>query len=930
MVLANKTNYADVAKQVDGLKKKKEKNKSSFFGKRIKVNREGNKQQNPDLDQNKKEEEKIQKEKKAAEKEMQKQKEKERQERLEAKRKTKEQKIKEREKQKAEREKERAKALEAKRKAKEDKQKEKERLAKEKEEQQRKEQEQREKEQAKELELKRQAEEAEKREKERLAKEREEKLKKERKMREKRKLELEKERQRQIELKKKAEKEERIKREKLEQERIKEKERLAKEKEEQQRKEQEQREKERAKELELKRKAEEEKIEEKERIEKDREEQRKKMEAEKLKQAELERQAVREEMQKQKEKERQERLEAKRKAKEEKIKEREKKKAEKEKEKAKALEAKKKAKEEKQKEKKRIAKEKEEQQRKEQEQKEKERAKELELKRQAEEAEKRKLELMKLKEQKQVFDQSKIEVVKTMDREVINLRDENELSKVVDDIYEGDVIYERTGFGWKGLGSRRIIFDDNLKQYVYEIIEPKLSDDEEKLKDRLVHLFRTRAEVDVSHLQNKMKMEILEKTLNDLIDKYRIEMNPKSKEKIYYYIYQDFVGFGKIDIPMHDEGIEDISCDGVDIPIFIYHKNLESIRTNIIFRNPDELDSFVIKLSQMCGKQISVYEPVVDGKLDDGSRLQVTLGKTITKDSTFTIRRFREDPLTPVDLIENNTMDLDMAAYFWLIIEKGASVLFCGGTASGKTTMLNALSLFLPNSYKIVSVEDTREINLPHENWIAGTTRTGFSSSEIGKTGKDIDMFDLLRVALRQRPKAIIVGEVRGKEAYTLFQAMTTGHLSYSTVHASDMHSLIQRLESPPISLPRSLLTSLDMVVFLNSLTIEGKPVRRITNVTEIIKLDPETNRLVTVSPFYWISEVEDKFENTGGSKILNKIKLENMWTDEKLENELDARKKVLKWMIKNKLRSYSEVGKTISEFYNNRKEFLKKIGVSK
>ena len=246
----------------------------------------------------------------------------------------------------------------------------------------------------------------------------------------------------------------------------------------------------------------------------------------------------------------------------------------------------------------------------------------------------------------------------------------------------------------------------------------------------------------------------------------------------------------------------------------------------------------------MCGKQISVYEPVVDGKLFDGSRLQCTLGKTITKNSTFTIRRFREDPLTPIDLIKNNTMSIEMAAYFWMTIEKGASVLFCGGTASGKTTALNALSLFLPFSYKIVSVEDTREINLPHENWIAGTTRTGFSSSEQSKTGKDIDMFDLIRVALRQRPRAIIVGEVRGREAYSLFQAMTTGHLSYSTVHASDMHSLIQRLESPPIELPRALLTSLDLVVFLNSLTVKGKPVRRITNVTEIIKLDPETNRL--------------------------------------------------------------------------------------
>jgi len=191
-------------------------------------------------------------------------------------------------------------------------------------------------------------------------------------------------------------------------------------------------------------------------------------------------------------------------------------------------------------------------------------------------------------------------------------------------------------------------------------------------------------------------------------------------------------------------------------------------------------------------------------------------------------------------------------------------------------------------------------------------------------------MYDLIRVALRQRPKAIIVGEVRGREAYTMFQAMTTGHLSYSTVHASDMHTLIQRLESPPINLPRSLLTSLDLVVFLNSFTVDGKPVRRITNVTEIIKLDPETSRLVTVSPFYWVSEIDDRFENNGGSKILNKIKLENMWSDKKLQQEIKNRKKIINWMIKNKIRSYKEVGKIISEYHNDPKSVLEKIEDSK
>ena len=490
----------------------------------------------------------------------------------------------------------------------------------------------------------------------------------------------------------------------------------------------------------------------------------------------------------------------------------------------------------------------------------------------------------------------------------------------------GKVLSEKTGFGWKGLGSRKIIFDDKLKENCYIVIEPELNEEERKIKDRLIYYFRIRADTDVFGMEYQTKKVYLEETLNKIIKEKHIKLKEESKDKVFYYIFQEFIGYGKIDILMTDSGIEDISCDGIGVPIFIYHKDFESIRTNIIYTDADELNSFVVKLSQLCGKQISVYSPIVDGKLGDGSRLQTTLGNTITRYSTFTIRRFREDPLTPIDLIENNTMSIDMAAYFWMVIERGTSILFCGGTASGKTTALNALSLFLPASFKIVSIEDTREINLPHENWIAGTTRTGFAATEDFKTGKDIDMFDLIRVALRQRPRVIIVGEVRGKEAYTLFQAMTTGHLSYSTIHASDLHTLIQRLENKPIDLPRALLTSLDLIVFLNSVTVNGLPVRRITNVTEVIKLDPATNRLVTLTPFSWISEIKDEFENTGGSRLINKIKLQNGWSDARVQQELENRKKILQWMLKKDLRSYEAVGKIVTEYTKDPNAVLKKV----
>ena len=560
-----------------------------------------------------------------------------------------------------------------------------------------------------------------------------------------------------------------------------------------------------------------------------------------------------------------------------------------------------------------------------------------------------------------------------------------------------EVIEEKTGFGWNGLGSRRIVFDHNINEYIYEVSEPILNEEEIEIKDELSRLFKMLADVNISNMSKPEKEKYLEETLEQIIIDNDIsfigqkkkkkekdenvkkkslkelflkkknkkkdenikstkkdknvkkkslkelflkkkkkeepklskeqlaEIEKKSKRKIFYHIFKEFLGYGTIDIIMDDEGIEDISCDGYTVPVFIYHKKYDEITTNVKFENENELDSFVVRLAQICGKQISIYSPIVDGKLPDGSRLQTTLAKTVTKPSTFTIRRFKENPLTPVDLIDFKSLSLEMAAYFWMAIENGASILLCGGTASGKTTALNALSLFIPSQHKIVSIEDTREVSLPHKNWIAGTTRQGFSATD-EKTGKDIDMFDLIRAALRQRPKVVMVGEVRGKEAYSLFQAMATGHTSYATVHASDIHTLIQRLENPPISLPRALLTSLDIIVFINAIDISGKTVRRMTSVTEIVKLDPDTNQLIFMEPFKWISKTDDRFESCGSSKILNNIRLQNDWTEEELLNEIENRMLILSWMLKKDIRDYRDVGRIVSDYAKYPEQLLKKV----
>ncbi|MBN1280256.1 MAG: Flp pilus assembly complex ATPase component TadA [Candidatus Thermoplasmatota archaeon] len=485
-----------------------------------------------------------------------------------------------------------------------------------------------------------------------------------------------------------------------------------------------------------------------------------------------------------------------------------------------------------------------------------------------------------------------------------------------------EVIEEQTGFGWKALGSKRIIYDHTTHEYVFEVIEPQLTEDQDAIKRELAHLFKMLADIDTFAMTKDEKEQFLLQTIEQIILDNRIYIEEASKDTIYYHIFRDFLGYSRIDILMHDDGIEDISCDGPTTPIFIHHRKYEAIETNIYFDSEQELNSFLVRLCQISGKQISIFSPIVDGKLPDGSRLQATLARTVTSGSTFTIRKFKEVPLTPLDLINYTSLSTEMAAYFWMAIEDGASILFCGGTASGKTTALNALMLFIPASHKIISIEDTREVNIPHKNWVAGTTRKGFAASDESKTGKDIDMFDLIRAALRQRPRVIIVGEVRGKEAYSLFQAMATGHTAYATVHASSIHTLIQRLENPPIELPRALLTSLDVIVFQNAVEIGKKMVRRMTSVTEIIKLDTDTNQLIFMAPYTWVSKTDDRFESSGSSKILSRIKQQNDWTDEQLRHELDNRMLILEWMRKKGITSYKDFGKIIAEY----KKFPEKI----
>src|SRR3989337_1400693 len=291
----------------------------------------------------------------------------------------------------------------------------------------------------------------------------------------------------------------------------------------------------------------------------------------------------------------------------------------------------------------------------------------------------------------------------------------------------------------------RILYDTLANEYFYEAMEPKLLEEESELLDVLKEIIVENLEM-VEDEARAQKENYLRRIVEQLLRELGVELHPISKERVLYYIFRDFIRYGPIDVVMTDVQVEDISCDGVRVPFYIYHRKYGSIPSNLKFDNAEELDSFGVWLAQRSGKHISVAQPMLDATIPDGSRLQATLGMHVTKrGSSFTIRRFRENPFTPLDLVRFKTMSPDMMAYMWLAIENGNSMLICGGTASGKTTTLNAILLFIPPQMKIVSIEDTRELNLPHENWVPLLTRGGFGgkSSVTGKAAGETDMFGL-------------------------------------------------------------------------------------------------------------------------------------------------------------------------------------------
>jgi flagellar protein FlaI len=469
----------------------------------------------------------------------------------------------------------------------------------------------------------------------------------------------------------------------------------------------------------------------------------------------------------------------------------------------------------------------------------------------------------------------------------------------------------------------RIAWDRKRKELRYELIEPKLTAVERQAYNKILAGLLEVLEVELSAITKEAAMDVLEPAIRRVIESYGLVLSRRSYLRIMYYIYRNFVGLNEIEPLMHDPYVQDISCDGVGIPLYIVHRKYGSLRTSIIYSEAGALRQFVVKLAERCGRFISYAQPLLDGSLPDGSRVQATFARDVTiAGPTFTVRRFPVAPFSPIDLLDLKTVSPEVMAYLWLAVENGACILIGGGAITGKTVFLNALTAFVPPAAKIVSIEDTHELNIPHENWIPAVARRAFVKG-VG----EVTMFDLLKESFRQSPDYLIVGEIRGAEAYVMFTGMAAGIPAMGTMHAARFEDVMHRLQTPPINLSPTLVETLDLVLIMIRTPEISAAARRVRDVVEIESVDPKTGVARTNKVYSWIA-AEDSFSYRGYSWLLDKIARLKGITPAEAAKELSRRAKVLTWMQKAGIRDFRAAAEIFGEYYKDKTRILREAKV--
>lgn len=408
--------------------------------------------------------------------------------------------------------------------------------------------------------------------------------------------------------------------------------------------------------------------------------------------------------------------------------------------------------------------------------------------------------------------------------------------------------------------------------------------------------------------------------LFDRLDDVPIEYINKLSRKI----LRDIAGYGEIDPLIQDDDLEEIMIIGINKPVFVYHRSYGMMKTNITFTNEQDILDLIDTIARQINRRIDQESPILDGRLTDGSRINATIPPISADGPSLTIRKFRKDPFTIIDLINSKTISVELAAFFWLCFDglgvKSANAIISGGTSSGKTTTLNALSAFINPSERIITIEDTLELQIPHEHVIRMETRV----ANVENKG-ELTMNDLVKNSLRQRPDRIIVGEVRAEEAITLFTALNTGHSGFGTLHSNDARETITRLTNEPMSVPEIMIQAIDFIIMQNRIyTPSGKSFRRISEVAEVVGIEEGVVQLNKI--FQWTPET-DTIDNVSiTSKTLSQIANLSGKSMNELYHEIEKREMVLSHMVRNNIRSVSEVNNILERYYKNPEEILNEI----